>query len=49
MMEWVQKRLRKKRSPGAILEELFEGELAEDEEGFFGTDNMSAILIIFRP
>ena len=37
-----------KRDPADILEEMFDQELAPHEEEIYGTDNMSAILIVFK-
>ena len=47
MVEWVRRRLERKKAPADILEELFDEELATHEEEYFGTDNMSAILVLF--
>ena len=48
MVEWISSRLEKLLTPAEILEELLDEELADNGEEYYGTDNMSAILIVFK-
>lgn len=48
MVEWIGSRLERMMPPAEILEELFEEEVADNGDEYYGTDNMSAILIVFK-
>jgi serine/threonine protein phosphatase PrpC len=47
MIEWVKERL-PNMALQEIVEVLLDEELAENEEEYYGTDNMTAILIVFK-
>jgi len=48
MVEWVRGRLEKGVESTRVLEQLFDEEVGSSEEDYYGTDNMSAILILFK-
>ena len=48
MVEWIRSRLERGVESTKVLEELFDEEVGSSEEDFYGTDNMSAILILFK-
>ena len=48
MIAWIKTRLDQQMPLETILEALLDEELAENEEDYYGTDNMSAILIVFK-